>query len=89
MDSNSLKRLLVTLSGVAVVALNKKLGLELDSQSTLEIVGLITAYVTASNWKETTLAKVEAAGNRPVAPVVNVAEAKQVISEAAQRGAQS
>lgn len=62
LDNNpGLKRLLVTLAGAAIVALNKKLGLDLDALSIASISGMVVAYIGQSALKEVQLAKVDAA----------------------------
>jgi hypothetical protein len=62
LDNNpSLKRLLFTLAGAAVVALNKKLGLDLDAMSIASIAGMVVAYLWQSAMKEVQMAKVDAA----------------------------
>lgn len=62
LDNNpSLKRLMFTLAGAAVVALNKKLGLDLDSMSIASISAMVVAYLGQSALKEVQLAKVDAA----------------------------
>lgn len=62
LDNNpSLKRLFFTLAGAAIVALNKKLGLDLDSMSIASISAMVVAYLGQSALKEVQLAKVDAA----------------------------
>ena len=62
MDAASLKRLLLTLAGVAVAALNKKAGLDLGPAELGAIAAMIATAVGSSNWVKGTLAKADAAG---------------------------
>jgi hypothetical protein len=50
--SNSLKRLLVLLLSGAVVALNGKLGLQLDVGAIAGIVSMSIAYTVQSAWRQ-------------------------------------
>lgn len=54
----TIKRLIAFVVGVAAVALNKKLGLDLDVESQAMLVTLILGYIGQSSLKE---AKVESA----------------------------
>lgn len=62
LDNNpSLKRLVIMLGGVAVVAVNKKLGLDLGDLEIGSIATMVVAYLGQSALKEVQLAKVDAA----------------------------
>lgn len=62
LDNNpGLKRLVVMLGGVAVVAVNKKLGLNLGDLEVGSIATMVVAYLGQSALKEVQLAKVDAA----------------------------
>ena len=62
LDNNpGLKRLVVMLGGVAVVAVNKKLGLNLGDLEVGSIATMVVAYLGQSALKEVKLAKVDAA----------------------------
>lgn len=62
LDNNpSLKRLVIMLGGVAVVAVNKKLGLDLGDLEIGSIATMVVAYLGQSAMKEVSLAKVDAA----------------------------
>ncbi len=62
LDNNpSLKRLVIMLGGVAVVAVNKKLGLDLGDLEIGSIATMVVAYLGQSAMKEVQLAKVDAA----------------------------
>ena len=61
LSNPSLKRLLVTLGGAALVALNKKLGLDLSTVDIGSITALVVAFLTQSAAKEIKLAGIEAA----------------------------
>lgn len=60
-ENPTLKRLAVGVMTGAVVALNKKLGLDLETSDILALVGLAVSMITGSNWKEAKLAGAEAA----------------------------
>lgn len=72
----SLKRLLFTLAGAAVVALNKKLGLGLETVDIAGIVSMVVAFVGQSAWKEAKMAGVDAA-----AKVVTVTDAAKELAK--------
>ena len=52
LDFNSAKRFVAFLVGVAVLALNKKLSLDLDTASQATLAAFITGYIGQSAWKE-------------------------------------
>lgn len=60
-DNPSLKRLVFTLGGAAIVALNKKLGLDLGDFEIGSITAIVVAYLGQSALKEVQIAKVDAA----------------------------
>lgn len=60
-ENPTLKRLILTLGTGAVIALNKKFGLELDTTDIVALVTLVLGAITGSNWKEAKLAGAEAA----------------------------
>lgn len=76
LTSGTFRRLVLTLTGIAVVALNKKLELGLDTADTGEIALLIIAAVTGSNLKETAQVKAIAASGQ----VNTLADAAKVVS---------
>lgn len=57
----TLRRVAVGGITAAIVGLNKKLGLGLETSDTAELVGLAIAYILASNAKEAHIAGKEAA----------------------------
>lgn len=61
LSNPSLKRLIVTICGAALVALNKRLGLDLSTVDIASITTLAIAFLTQSAIKEVKLAGVEAA----------------------------
>lgn len=75
MDLDALKRLGLTVGGAALVALNKKLGLNLSDTDIAAIAALIIAAVTGSNWKAAKLA-----GAKAAEVVVSVPDAAAVIN---------
>lgn len=58
--SGSFRRLLLTVAGLGVVALNKKLGLEMDFNTQCLVVGGVITIVTASTTKEISVARAQA-----------------------------
>jgi hypothetical protein len=71
----SFKRIVFAVVGFAVVALNKRLGLNLDSTEVVSLLTLVLGFVAASNAKEVAIAKSDAA-----AKVVDVQAAVDVIN---------
>lgn len=76
----SLKRLVAMLLGLAVVGLNKKLGLGLDTGDVTALTTLVLGYIATSNWKEQAMAKAAAAANTASASVTTTTEAVKVIN---------
>jgi hypothetical protein len=74
--SAGLKRLVVLGVGVAAVALNKKVGLELDGAAQATIATMVTAYLLQSGAKEAYVKGKEAS-----AAVVTDADAAKVLSK--------
>ncbi len=77
LDLNSLKRAGVGALTAAIIALNKKLGLQLDATDVISLTGLAVAYITQSAVKEVKLAGIDAA-----AKVDSVQAAVDVLSAA-------
>lgn len=73
------RRLIVFAVGVLAVALNRKLGLELDTTEQGALVALIIAYLSGSNYKEAQLARAAAAGAKSASAVTTEAEAVRVL----------
>lgn len=57
----TLRRAVIFLASAAVVALNKKLGLDLDPTAIGSLAVMVVGYLGASNWKEGALAHADAA----------------------------
>lgn len=66
-----------SLGGVAIIALNKKFGLNLDMSDVIALSGVIVAYVGGSNWKEAKLA-----GHEAAVKIATVPDAVNVINTA-------
>lgn len=60
-NNPSLKRLLIVLAGSALVAFDKKLGLNLSDFAIGSITTMVTGFLAQSAYKEVQMAKVEAA----------------------------
>jgi hypothetical protein len=75
-----LKRLLVTALGAAVVALNGKLGLGMDSTQLGALSAIVIAYVSGSNWKAAVIAKATASGGVAAGAVTTPAGAVAAIN---------
>ena len=75
LSNPSLKRFLVTLATAAVIALNKKLGLNLEVADVASLVALAVAFVGQSAMKE-----VKLAGQDAAAKVVDTNAAVAVIN---------
>lgn len=73
------KRLHVTVLGVLLVALNKKLGLELDSADLIAVGGLISAFIVQSQMGA--VSKAKAAGEAAAAEVKTSADAAAVLGQ--------
>jgi len=61
MDFNSAKRLAAFVVGVAVLALNRKLGLDLDTAAQATLATFIMGYIGQSAWKEVKVGGVDSA----------------------------
>lgn len=81
LTSPTIRRLFVTLAGSAVVVLNKKFGLNLDTTDILSIAGLVISYVTGSNLNDIVTKRAVDAGNAAAA-TVTPDNAKQTINDA-------
>ena len=57
----TLRRAVIFLASAAVVALNKKLGLDLDPTAIGSLAVMVVGYLGASNFKEASIAHAEAA----------------------------
>lgn len=77
-----IKRVAVTLVGVALVVLNKKLKLDLSDGDLFVISGLIVAYVSTGTWKAAVLDKAKIAGEQKAGEVDTVYDAAQAIKSA-------
>lgn len=60
-NNPSLKRLLIVLGGSALVAFDKKLGLNLSDLAIGSITTMVTGFLAQSAYKEVQMAKVDAA----------------------------
>lgn len=60
-NNPSLKRLLIVLAGSALVAFDKKLGLNLSDFAIGSITTMVTGFLAQSAYKEVQMAKVSAA----------------------------
>lgn len=56
----TLRRLIVGLSAIATVALNKKLGLQLEASDVVAIAGLAATYILGSNGAQAVIAHADA-----------------------------
>lgn len=72
------RQMFLMLIGIAVTALNKKLGLELDPTAIGEMLGAIVAAVVASK-----AANAHVAGKEAAAKVATVTDAAAVLSQPA------
>ena len=70
------KRLAATIAGTLLIALNKKLGLELDTTAQALISGMVVAYIGQSAAKEVAMAKVDAS-----AAVKTMSDAAKVLGQ--------
>jgi hypothetical protein len=68
-DNGTVRRLLVTAVAMGAVLLNKKLGLEIDTDQQDLVVYLAMTYLLGSNGKEALLARAQKAGDEAAAKV--------------------
>lgn len=68
-ENASLRRLLIMAVTTALLAAEKKLGLEMDAATKAEIAAVVVAYLLASNAKEASIEKAKAAGQAAAAKV--------------------
>lgn len=78
-----LKRLAVTVLAIGLIALNKKLGLGLESAELMSIAVTTVGYVATGAYKATALAKAEREKEVRMAEVVALPEATQILKDAA------
>lgn len=64
-----LKRAAAAIITAALIAMNKKLGLDMDATQMALVAGIAVAYISGSNWKAAVVAKAEAASAAAEAPV--------------------
>jgi len=84
MNPEQLKRLAVLVVSVAVIALNKKFGLDLGVGEIASLSAIVIAYLSGSNWKAAALAKAEALGAAAAATVDSPAAAVAAINRGPQ-----
>lgn len=78
-ENASTKRFLTMIVTVAVLTLNKKLGLGLDVESEAMITSIVVAFLIGSNMKEAAVVKAEAAGTKAAENVKTVDEADTIL----------
>ena len=76
LQSSSFRQLLLALCGVALPALNAKLGMNISDAQIEAVLASITSIVVASK-----LANAHVAGKAAAATVTDVAAAKEVLAE--------
>ncbi len=72
---DKLKRLAAFVVTGVVIALNNKLGLNMDGASIAALTAVTIAFISQSAWKETAIAKAEAAGTAAEGKVEGMQEA--------------
>lgn len=76
---DKLKRLGVVLATMATIAVNRKLGLDLDPADVIAIGGLALGYIFQSKVGEVKLAKAELAGQQAAASIRTTSDAIAVL----------
>lgn len=79
LDNASLRRAIALLIGAGALALNKKAGLELDSQAQEWLTLIVMSYILGGNAKEAMVARATAASTAAATQVKTVDEALTVI----------
>lgn len=69
MQSGTARRFVAFLVGAGAIVLTKHFGIELSEQEKAELTALVMGYIAQSSWRETTAAKIEAAGQQGAAVV--------------------
>ena len=77
MDMDKIKRLGATMLGTLLIALNKKLGLDMSDEVCIALAGMIVSYVATSTWKAAKLA-----GDAAAATITDKASAIEAIKVA-------
>lgn len=75
------KRMGVTLLTIALVALNKKLGLDFGPEEIAGIATLAVGYVVSGSWKAARVKEAETAGKTAAAEVDTLSEAMDVVKD--------
>lgn len=81
---DKLKRIGATLLGVALVALNKRLNLNLGAEELMTLAVLIVSYVTSGTWKAAALEKAKVDAEKAAGTVTDLKTAADTLAKAAQ-----